>query len=124
MGTHDGRVNEELLHVSVATHGLGNALKYTLLAPTGESDIRPMPMPELGRQVAPWAARSHDPEDRLDKPPIVLGRDTTITGLARQELLNAFPLVVTQHFSVHPASAQKSGYDHIPFTVNSPSLSH
>jgi hypothetical protein len=52
-------------------------------------------MPELGRQVAPRAARSHDPEHRLHKPPIVFGRATPITGLARQELLNAFPLVVT-----------------------------
>jgi hypothetical protein len=70
-------------------------------------------MPELGRQVAPWAARSHNPEDPADCP-------SPITGLARQELLDAFALVVTQHFSVHPDSAQKSGYDHISFTVNSP----
>ncbi len=53
-----------------------------------------MPMPELDRQVAPWVARSHDPEGRLDKPPIVLGQDTPITGLARHALLNAFPLFV------------------------------
>jgi hypothetical protein len=83
-----------------------------------------MPMPELGWQVAPWTARSHNPEDRLHKPPIVLGRDTPVTCLARQELIDAFPLVVPQHFSVHPDSAKKSGYEHIPFTVNSPSLSH
>ena len=95
MGTHDGRIDKELLHVSVTLHGVGNALKYTLLTPAGESHVCPMPMPELDRQVAPRAARSHDPEHRLHKPPIVLGRAPPITGLARQELLNAFPLVVT-----------------------------
>jgi hypothetical protein len=52
-------------------------------------------MPKLGWQVAPRATRSHDPEDHLDKPPIIPGRATPITGLARLELLNAFSLVVT-----------------------------
>lgn len=124
VGTHDGRINESVLHVGVTTHRLGNALKYTLLALTGETYIRPMPMPELGRQVAPRAAGTHDPEYGLNKPSIVPGRNTPITGLAWQELFNAFQLVVAQHLSLHSDSAQKSGYDHNSTPVNSPPLSH
>jgi hypothetical protein len=67
---------------------------------------------------------THDPEDCLDEAPVVLGRGAGIAGLAWQQLFNAFPLVIAQHLSIHPDSVQKSGYDHIPTTVNSPSPCH
>lgn len=124
VGAHDGRIDEQVLHVSVTAHGLGNALEHRLLVPAGEAYIRPMPMSELGRQVAPGTTGTHDPEDGSNEPPIVLGRATPITGLAWQQLFNARPLIIAQHRSVHPDSAQKSGYDHISFSVNSPFLSH
>jgi len=73
-------------------------------------------------QVASRTACPHDPEDGLNKPTI-LGHNTPVTGLAWQALLT-FPLVGTQHLSVHSDSAQKSGYNHHSTAGNSPYLSY
>jgi hypothetical protein len=82
------------------------------------------PVPELGRQVTPGTAGAHDPKDGFNEPPIVPSRATRITRFAGQQVFNAFPLVIAQHPSIHPDSVQKSGYDHISTTVNSPSPCH
>jgi|WetSurSiteA1Bulk_404760.scaffolds.fasta_scaffold217910_1 hypothetical protein len=124
MGAHDSRVDEQVFQVGVATRGLGDSLPDTLFAPTGEAHKCPVPMAKFDRQVAPRTPCAHDPEDGLDKAPIVLGRTTWIARLAWQQRFNAFPLVIAQHLSVHPDSVQKSEYDHISITVNSPLLCH
>jgi hypothetical protein len=107
MGSHDRGINEQVFHIRVALHRRGNPFEYPLLAPTGESYIRPMPMPEFSRQVAPRTPRTHDPEDSFEEAPIVPRRDAPIAGLAWQQFFNAFPLVISQHLSIHPAPTPK-----------------
>ena len=95
MGAHNGGIEKQLLQVGVAAQALGHALPDTVLTPAGEAHIRPVPMPEFLGQVAPWAAGTHDPQDGLDEAPIVPCSAARIAHLARQQLFNPLPLVIT-----------------------------
>ena len=124
VGPHDGRVNEQLFHVGIGAQYVGHALPDAAVAPAGEANVRAMPVAQFARQVSPRTAGAQYPENRLDEKTVVFRRAARIAGLARQEVFNARPLVISQHLSIHPNSAEKSGYDHISPAVNSPSLCH
>ena len=69
-----------------------------------EAYIGSVPMTILGRQVPPWAAGAHDPENLLDEPTIVIRHTALIIDLARQEIFNALPLIISTPLSVKPDS--------------------
>jgi hypothetical protein len=95
VGSNDRGVDEQVFHVSITPQGNGHAFPDTGFTPAGKANIRSMPMPEFSGEIAPRTASSHDPENRLDEAPVVLGCDTPITELARQKLLNPLPLVIS-----------------------------
>lgn len=109
VGANNGGVDEQMFHIGVAAQGIGHALPDTGFAPVREPHIRTMPVSQFCRQIAPRAAGAHAPQYGLDEPPVVFGRAAGIAGLARQQVFNAFPLVIAQHLPVHPDSVQKSG---------------
>jgi len=113
MGTDNRRIDEQVLPIGITAQGISHPLPDTAFAPAREAYIGSVPMTVPGRQVPPWPSAAHDPENRLDKPTINLGRTIWILDLARQEIFNAFPLIISKHLSVHPDSAEKSGYDPI-----------
>ena len=88
VGAHNRRVDEQVLHVGIAPQGRGYTFPNAFLAPTGETDEGSMPVAEFGGQVAPWAICPHDPKNRLNEAPIVLGCAARITRLAGQMLFN------------------------------------
>jgi len=112
MGTDNRGIDEQVLQIGITAQGISHPLPDTAFAPAREAHIGSVPMTVLGRQVPPGASGTHDPENGLDELTIVLGRATRILDLARQVIFNAFPLIISKHLSVHPDSAEKSGYDH------------
>ena len=124
VGPHDGRVDEQVFHVGICAQYVGHALPDAAVAPAGEANVCAMPVAQFARQVSPRTASAQYPENRLDEKTVVFRRAARIAGFARQKVFNTRPLVIPQHLSIHPDYAEKSGYDHIPTTVNSPSLGH
>jgi hypothetical protein len=112
MDTDNREVDEQVLPIGLTAQGISHPLPETAVGPSRQAYIGLVPMTVLGRQIPPWASGAQDPENRLDEPANVLGLTTRIGDLARQEIFNAFPLIISKHFSVHPDSAEKSGYDH------------
>ena len=80
VGADDGRVDEQLLQIGIARQRSPDTLPDAVLAPARETDKNPVPLiPKSRWKIAPWAARTHDPQHCLDKTPIVFGRNTTIS---------------------------------------------
>lgn len=73
------------ISISASPHSAAVTRSQTpLLASAGEADKCPVPMPEFFRQITPRAAGAHDPENGLDKAPIVLGGAARVALFAWQ----------------------------------------
>lgn len=75
-----------------------------------------MPVPQGRVQIAPRAARARNPQYRLDKHPVILGGESTVGRLARQQVLDSFPLVLTQQLPWHFLRLAKS--QNVPISIN------
>ena len=95
VGTNDGRVDEQMLQIGFAAQSRRKPFPDTLLAPAREANIGAVPMPQGFRQVAPRAARAHNPENRLNKAAVIPGGTAWVTFLPRQQRLNTFPLIIS-----------------------------
>jgi hypothetical protein len=58
------------------------------------------PIAEPRRQITPRRARTHQPQDRLHKQPVVLAGAAGIARLARNKRRDAFPLFVVQQITI------------------------
>src|SRR5712692_7183399 len=67
-----------------------------------------VPGAEQRRQIAPRAARSRDPQHRLDKAPVVLAAATRVRLLPQAMRFHLRPLGVAQHISIHPKLESQS----------------
>jgi hypothetical protein len=56
----------------------------------------------MRRQITPRATRSHDPQYRLDKQPIIAAAAPGIARLTKAMRFHLRPLGVRQNKSVHP----------------------
>ena len=55
-----------------------------------------MPMTIAIGQITPRGAGSGNPQYGLNKQPVIASRDTSVAGFARQQILDALPLVIAQ----------------------------
>lgn len=98
MRTHDGRINHLQCRVGQAAAGerLQHHIPDATVSPAAELPKNRIPVAELLRQIAPRRAGPCDPQDRLDKQPIVMRGGAGIANLARQFWRYSFPLLVVQ----------------------------
>jgi hypothetical protein len=105
MNTHDRTVDKDLLDVGIAGQGVEDALPDATLPPACEPLVDAVPGPERLGQIAPRRSRAGHPQDRLDEQPIVRRRASAVSGLARQQVCDTLPLIVTpiqtRHTSPH-----------------------
>ena len=60
-------------------------------------------MPVDLREVTPRRTRTSNPEYRFDKLTVIPCGDTSIMGLAWQQILDPFPLIIMQKpMAIHP----------------------
>ncbi len=96
MRPHNGGVDHHMLEVRVIRQDLEKILPNALACPAAEAHEGAVPVPELGRQIAPRCARAQNPQHRIDKQAVVLSRPTLVAFLAGNQLLNPLPLLVRQ----------------------------
>src|SRR3546814_10625462 len=108
MRPHDGAVDEDVLEVGIIAQRRKKPFPDPIAAPAVEPLIHRVPAPELLRQNAPMRSRPRQPQDRLDKQPIVSARPARIACLARQMRFNPLPKRVAYFLSLHPCRPPNS----------------
>ena len=98
----DGGIDDGVFEVGLIRAGFEKPTKNAGFDPIAVSFEDRVPLAEEGRQIAPWAARTHDPQNRFDKPPIVCPAAPGVRRLAQTVRLHLRPLGVSQHESLHP----------------------
>jgi hypothetical protein len=102
--TNDGGVDEDFGEVPFSSECSEYPMPHASARPTREALARAVPASELLWQIAPWAARTSNPENRIDEQPTVFAVATAITDLPRQQTLDSLPLVIPK-LPCHRASA-------------------
>ena len=99
MDPADRSVDHHIFEIGGVREGQQDAFPYALFCPTPEARVDGEPVAELAGQIAPGRARAGDPQDRLDKQPIILSIAPWITRLSRRLMFNATPPLVRQAFA-------------------------
>jgi hypothetical protein len=107
MGTHDGAVDHGVFIVGVACEVCKDAMPHTRLGPAAEAPMHLHAVAEAFGQVAPGYAGPVAVEHRLDEQPIIRRRDADPALLARQQMLDPVPPVVTQAIAAHRSAPNK-----------------
>ena len=124
MGTNDGTVDEPLFEVRLLSQFGEDTMPHTAPRPSRKALIDAVPGAECRGQIAPGTAGTRQPQHRFDEHAIVGRGAARITGFARQQGRYSLKLIIAQPQTYPPDPAEKSGYDHNPLPVNSPSVTH
>ncbi len=98
----DGGIDHGVFHVRLIRAGLEQLHEDIRLAPVAEAPERRAPVPEMRRQVAPWAARADNPEHRLDEAAVVAAAAPGVRWLTQTMRFHLRPLGVRQNIAIHP----------------------
>jgi hypothetical protein len=96
VSTNDGGINHDLLVVRILRQSSEYALPDPRLAPAREPGVHHAEVPETLGQVAPRHACSSSVQHRFYKQAVVYGGDPNVPNTPRQQIFDAFPLVVSQ----------------------------
>ena len=77
----DSCIDHRVFHVRLVGDGFEKPDGHVRRHPTAKPRVGRAPVAEDGRKIAPRAPGPHDPEDRLQKPPVVGAAPTWIAGL-------------------------------------------
>lgn len=77
-------VNHKPFIIRVIDQNLQELLPDASVPPTTKPPMYVFPVTQVGRQVAPGGTCSHDPEDRIDKKPIVPRYSAPLAPSARK----------------------------------------
>ena len=94
VGSHDGRVNHDVLVVGVLRHRLEETLPGPVLAPAAMALMHHPEIPEPGRQIAPGDARPVAVEHGIDEQAVVPCPSAGLACTAGQQVFDALPLIV------------------------------
>jgi hypothetical protein len=108
---NDGAIDDRVLEVGILRQGSESFIKYAASGPSPKPLKDRVPVPEKLRKVAPGRSNTHDPQNRLNKQPVVHCRAARVTGFPRKTRRNPLPLVIAQN---HPIQ------DHLPSTALKP----
>jgi len=98
----DGGVHHGVFHIRFIAAGLEDLYEDIGLAPVAEAPKSRAPVAEMGRQIAPRAARAHNPQNSLDEQAIIKATAPGVRHLAKAMGLNLRPLGVCQNIAIHP----------------------
>jgi hypothetical protein len=98
----DGGVDHGVFHVRIVRCRFEKPLKHVGFHPVTEADIDRVPLPEGGRQVAPGAPCSGDPQHRLHKQSVILPATAWVANLAQAMRFHLRPLGIGQSQTFHP----------------------
>ena len=115
MDFHNGRVDHRIFHVGLVRTGVEQALEHIAAHPVAEALEHRIPLAQKLRQVAPWAARSRDPQHGFHKQAVVTTAAPAITHSAQAVRLHLRPLGVRQNQSIHPQRESHSDSRGNPF---------
>ena len=96
MNLDDTAVDHGVFEIRIFCQGSEHMVKCVGFHPSADALEHRVPLAELRRKVAPWAAGSRDPEHRLDEQPIVSAGATGITVPAKAVWGNDCPLRLGQ----------------------------
>ena len=87
----DRRIKNQDIQIGVAKR-LDDGGEPTVLRPPIESPPLAVPIPESFGQIAPRRSRARDPQNRIDKLPIVVGDSAMLSWLAGQQVFDTIPI--------------------------------
>lgn len=104
----DTPIDHQVFQVLVRRQDFEDTRPIALLRPAIVAHINTMPVAEFFRQIPPRRSRTVDPQNRLEKPAIVSGRDTAIHRLAGQMVFDTLPLIISEYGTSHISSSGKA----------------
>ena len=111
MRPDNGGIDDAVTKVGVSNQGFEDAMPKANFCPAVEPHKDTVPVAKFRGQETPWRTTTHDPENRINKQPVVLTRDTTITLLTRHKWRDQFPLRICQFSANHDCLPQKSSLE-------------
>jgi hypothetical protein len=99
-------VDHEPFVIGIDDQFLQQPLPETLVAPAAKAPVGVFPVPVIGRQIPPGSAGAQDPENGVEKKPVVFGSATPQPLLSRQMRFEELPGFVVDVV----AAVSKRGY--------------
>jgi len=84
-------IDHQPLHVRFVDELLKQSLPDAAVAPPAKPPVRVLPVAVARRKIAPGCARAQNPENRVQKPTVVVGNASPLPALPGQMRLKALP---------------------------------
>jgi len=98
----DGGVDHRVFHVRFIRGGIEQPFEYIGSYPVAIPLEDAVSVAKRGRQVAPGAAGSHNPQHRFDKATVIRATEAGVQRLPQAMRLHLVPLGISQHIAIHP----------------------
>ena len=108
MRADDGAVDHRVFVVGLTGQVLNNPFPHPGLCPAAEPPVGVFPVAETLRKLTPGDAGTVAIKNRFDEAAVVLGGDADMTGSARQQIVDALPLVLAQSVPVMASACSKA----------------
>jgi hypothetical protein len=118
MDANHGTVEKNFLEIGVFSQLGEDPFSYAAFLPPCKPLIDAVPGAELLRKVAPRCTRAGYPQNGLDEQAVVCRGTPAIARLARQSVLNAFPLIIAQIQTCHWFTPSDGWAHYIMLNVN------
>jgi hypothetical protein len=82
MGSNNGAVEHNMLHIRVASKMLMHIFQNTMIAPASKSFVNTIPVPILLRKQSPLCSAAQNPMDCFNKEPAFLLFASVDPGMA------------------------------------------
>jgi len=112
MRPHDGGIDDPVSKVGITDQCFKNPLPDPAFGPAVEAHVDAIPLAELGRQKTPRRSAPYDPQNGIDKQPVVISRATTVAYFPRNQRRDQLPLRVAQFPANHDCSPPKAVLNH------------
>ena len=84
-------INHQPLEIRLDDQFFQQSLPEALVAPAAKAPVGVFPVPVIGRQIPPGRAGAQDPENGVEKKPVVFGPTTPESLLSGQMGFEQFP---------------------------------
>ena len=84
-------VDHQPCGVRIVNRNFRRSLPHAIIAPTDEASAGVAPAAKVGRRIPPRSARAYNPEDRIDKAPVVASPAAPASFTAGQTGVGFFP---------------------------------
>lgn len=84
-------VDHQPLVIGIDDQFFQESLPETLVAPAAKPPVGVFPVPVIGRQIPPGSAGAQNPENGVEKKPVVFGSTTPLPLLSGQMRFKQFP---------------------------------